>query len=77
MKHKLLVVVVNLAVFCIAAEVFALVIFYYQHGWLFYLDPYRPAIALIEEAPGQGLTAVGLHPYFGPTHRPGSGGPPR
>ena len=43
----------------------------YQHGWLFYLDPYRPAIALIEEAPGQGLTAVGLHPYFGPTHRPG------
>ena len=71
MKHKLLLVLVNLAVFCIAAEVFALVIFYYQHGWLFYLDPYRPAIALIEEAPGQGLTAVGLHPYFGPTHRPG------
>ena len=71
MKHKLLLVLVNLAVFCIAAEVLALVIFYYQHGWLFYLDPYRPAIALIEEAPGQGLTAVGLHPYFGPTHRPG------
>jgi hypothetical protein len=70
-KRALLVVLVNIAVFCIAAELLALGIFYYQHGWLFYIDPYRPTIALIEEPPNQGLTAVGLHPYFGPTHRPG------
>lgn len=70
MKRALLIVVVNLAVFCVAAEVLALAIFYDQHGWLFYLDPYRPTIALIQEPPNQGLTAVGLHPYFGPTHRP-------
>ena len=63
--------VVNLAVFCALAELLALGIFYYEHGWLFYVDPYRPTIALIEEERGDALTAVGLHPYFGPTHRPG------
>jgi hypothetical protein len=70
-KRALLLAAVNVAVFCIVAELLALAVFYYQHGWLFYLDPYRPTLARIEEAPGQGLTAVGLHPYFGPTHRPG------
>jgi len=65
------VLAVNVAVFCIAAEVLALGIFYYQHGWLFYVDPYRPTIATIEEQSGDALTAVGLHPYFGPTHRSG------
>ena len=63
---------VNVAVACVAAELLALGIFYYQHGWLFYLDPYRPTIAPIQEqGSGAALTAVGLHPYFGPTHRPG------
>jgi hypothetical protein len=70
-KRALLLAAVNVAVFCIAAELLALAVFYYQHGWLFYLDPYRPTLARIEAAPGQGLTAVGLHPYFGPTHRAG------
>ncbi len=65
------VLAVNVAVFCIAAEVLALGIFYYQHGWLFYVDPYRPTIATIDEGSGDALTAVGLHPYFGPTHRSG------
>jgi hypothetical protein len=71
MKRTLLLLTVNIAVFCVAAEMLALAIFYYQHGWLFYVDPYREAIPLLQETPGQGLTAVGLHPYFGPTHRPG------
>jgi hypothetical protein len=57
--------------FCIVAEVLALGIFYYEHGWLFYVDPYRPTIARIDEGSGDALTPVGLHPYFGPTHRPG------
>lgn len=71
MKRALLLLIVNMAIFCVAAEVLALGIFYYQHGWLFYVDPYRPASAPIAESSAQGLTAVGLHPYFGPTHRPG------
>jgi hypothetical protein len=66
-----MLVVVNVAVFCVMAELFALAIFYYEHGWLFYVDPYRPTIAPIQEGSGEALTAVGLQPYFGPTHRPG------
>ena len=71
MRRALRVVVVNGAIFCVVAEVLALGIFYYEHGWLFYVDPYRPTIARIEEGSGDALTPVGLHPYFGPTHRPG------
>src|SRR5262245_2567552 len=70
-KRAALLLLVNAAVFCVLAELLALGFFYVEHGWLFYVDPYRPTIALIPEPPGQGLTAVGLHPYFGPTHRPG------
>ena len=71
MRRALGIVLVNVAIFCASAEALALGIFYYQHGWLFYVDPYRPTIARIEEGRGDALTAVGLHPYFGPTHRPG------
>jgi hypothetical protein len=70
-KRALIVGVVNVAVFCLVAELVALGVFYYQHGWLYYLDPYRPTLPRIEDTAGQGLAAVGLHPYFGPTHRPG------
>ena len=69
--RRTLVFVVNVVVFCVSAEVLALGIFYHAHGWLFYLDPYRPAMARIQEGSGDELTPVGLHPYFGPTHRPG------
>jgi len=71
LKRALLLLLVNVAMFCILAEVLALGIFYFQYGWLFYLDPYRPTIEQIQDLPSEGLTAVGLHPYFGPTHRPG------
>jgi hypothetical protein len=70
-RRALLVLVVNVAIFCALAELLSLGIFYYEHGWLFYLDPYRPTLARIEQGSGDALTAVGLHPYFGPTHRPG------
>src|ERR1051325_11477253 len=70
-KRALILGAVNIAVFCVVAELVALGIFYYQHGWLFYLDPYRPTLQRLQDTPGQGLTAVGLHPYFGPTHKPG------
>jgi hypothetical protein len=63
--------VINLLVFVVAAEVIALGVFGYQTGWLYYLDPYRPTIELVAE-PGAGrLTTMALHPYFGPTHQPG------
>ena len=72
MRRALVVAAANVAIFCAFAELLALGIFYYQHGWLFYVDPYRPTIARIQEGSGDdALTAVGLHPYFGPTHRPG------
>ena len=71
LKRFLFLLLINVAIFCAAAELLALGIFYFQHGWLFYLDPYRPTLEEIQDAPNQGLTAVGLHPYFGPTHRPG------
>ena len=69
--RRALVFAVNVGVFCVVAELLALGIFYYEHGWLFYVDPYRPTIARIEEGSGDAVTAVGLHPYLGPTHRTG------
>jgi hypothetical protein len=71
-KRVFLLVVVNVAIFCVVAEVVALAVFYAQHGWLFYMDPYRPTYASIETTQGgQSLTDIGLGPYFGPIHRPG------
>ena len=71
MRRALLLALVNVAVFVVLAEAMALTAFYYEHGWLFYMDPYRPTIARVPDAPGSGLTSIGLHPYFGPTHRQG------
>ena len=71
LKRAIAVLSINVLVFCVAAELIALAIFYYQHGWLFYVDPYRHTYQLIPETRDQALTAIGLHPYFGPTHRPG------
>jgi hypothetical protein len=63
--------VVNLLVFVAAAELVALGIFYYQTGWLFYVDPYRPAFETVPVTQQSRLTSAALHPYFGPTHMPG------
>jgi len=71
LKRTIGLLAVNLLVFGVAAEVIALGIFYVQHGWLFYLDPYRQPYEAIAETRGGGLSAMGLHPYFGPTHQPG------
>lgn len=58
-------------IFCVTAELLSLLIFYFQHGWLFYVDPYTPTYALIPETQADQLTREGLHPYFGPTHKRG------
>ena len=70
-KRAIILLAINIAVFCACAEILALGAFYYQHGWLFYTDPYRPAYEVIPEGQAQQLTDIGLHPYFGPIHRPG------
>lgn len=62
----------NVVVLCVAAELTALGVYYFQHGWLFYLNPYRTTFQPLGAATASGaLTDVGLHPYFGPVHRAG------
>jgi len=69
LRRTLGVVLVNLIVFCVLAELLALFLFYNDTGRLFYTyqKPYEP----IAEAQQGRLTGDGLHPYFGPTHRQG------
>ena len=71
-RRALSLVAINVLVFLVAAEVLALAVFYYQHGWLYYIDPNIPPFAAPAESRDETtLAAVGLHPYFGPIHRPG------
>ncbi len=70
-KRFIGILAVNVIVFCVLAEVVGLVVFYYQHGWLFYVDPYRPQYAVIPETQRHSLTKEVLHPYFGPAPKPG------
>ena len=69
LRRALGVVLVNLIVFCVLAELLALLLFYNDTGRLFYAyqKPYEP----IAETQQGRLTGDGLHPYFGPTHRQG------
>jgi len=69
LRRALGVVVVNVIVFCVVAELLALFLFYNETGRLFYSyrKPYEP----IADAQQGRLTGDGLHPYFGPTHRQG------
>jgi hypothetical protein len=62
---------VNILVLACLAEVTALGFYYYQHGWLFYLNPYRETFALVGDAGDDRVTDMGVHPYFGPVHRAG------
>jgi hypothetical protein len=69
LRRTLGVVLVNVIVCCVLAELLALFLFYNETGRLFYTyrKPYEP---IAETAQGR-LTGDGLHPYFGPTHRQG------
>jgi hypothetical protein len=59
----------GLVIFLITAEAIALAVFYWDTGNLFYLyrKPYEP----LSDVEQQQLANEGLHPYFGPTHKPG------
>jgi hypothetical protein len=73
LKRTVILLSINLAVFCVCAEILGLVVYYYQHGWLFYANPYRQTYEVIsDQARGQAFTNIGLSPYFGPIHRAGS-----
>jgi hypothetical protein len=69
--RALKIIAVNAVVLVVAAEALALGAYYFQTGWLFYLNPYRTKFDTVGEAAAGGLTDMGLHPYFGPVHRGG------
>src|SRR4051812_16849926 len=71
MGRRLAILLVNILVFCVAAEAAGLLVYYYEHGWLFYAQQRQP-YELIESTREGRLTGEGLHPYFGPTHKPGT-----
>jgi len=72
LKRVVVLLIGNVVVLCVAAELTALAVYYFQHGWLFYLNPYRTTFQPVgPTASGGALTDVGLHPYFGPVHRAG------
>jgi hypothetical protein len=68
-RHRLLVVLVNVVVFVLSAEILGLALLYWQTGRFFYT--HRRIYPLIEETRRGELTGDALHPYFGPMHRPG------
>jgi hypothetical protein len=69
MKRAAALVTVNILVFVLLAELLGLVAYYYDTGALFYV--HRPPSREPPALPPGMLTADALHPYFGPTHRPG------
>jgi hypothetical protein len=69
-RRGLTLVFVNAVVFVAFAELAGLFFYYDDTGHLFYL--HRKAYEPISDTNEKRLTADGLHPYFGPTHAPGS-----
>jgi hypothetical protein len=67
-RRTLATVAVNVAVFCVLAELVSLGYYYVEHGTLFYTS--RVSHERIQETEQGRLTGDALHPYFGPTHQP-------
>jgi len=69
-RARLTIVIVNVVLFCVLAEVAALVVYYIDTGDLYYVSHrnYEPPVAPLQEGR---LTGEALHPYFGQTHKPG------
>jgi hypothetical protein len=63
------ILVVNVVLFCVLAELAGLIVHFAQTGELFYL--HRPTYALIGETAQGEITADRLNPYFGPSHKAG------
>jgi hypothetical protein len=60
---------ISIVIFCLTAELLGLAAFYWDTGHLFYT--WRNVYETIPETAAGQLTGDGLHPYFGPTHKPG------
>jgi len=69
LRSTLALLLVNLILVAVLAELAGLGVYYAQTGHLFYT--HRPSHEIIEETARGQLTADGLHPYFGPLHKPG------
>jgi hypothetical protein len=70
MSRRILgIVVINVVLFCVLAELLALAVYYVENGAVFYT--HRKAYPRILESEEGRLTGDALHPYFGPTHQPG------
>ena len=69
MRRRTTIVAINVVILVVLAEALSLAIYYVETGGLFYIHrrTYKP----IPETQNQRLTPNALHPYFGPTHRPG------
>ena len=70
MRRALAIVLINVVLFLALAELLGLLLYYEDTGHLFYRD--RKAYEVIGDSGERRLTADGLHPYFGPTHAPGT-----
>jgi hypothetical protein len=68
-RRAMRVLIVNVVLFCVLAELAGLVVHYAQTGELFYL--HRQAYSLIQETAQGEITADRLNPYFGPSHKAG------
>ena len=68
-KPAVRVILVNVVLFCVLAEIAGLVFHYAETGQLFYL--HRPTYELIPETAQGEITADRLNPYFGPSHKAG------
>jgi hypothetical protein len=68
-RRRAATVAINLVVFVVLAEVVSLAVYYIQTGGFFYI--HRKTYKPIPETQDRRLTPNALHPYFGPTHRPG------
>jgi hypothetical protein len=69
-RARLTLVAVNVVVFAVLAEAAALFAYYVDTGHLYYADRRVYEAPAADESQGR-LTSEALHPYFGPTHKPG------
>ncbi|MSO82870.1 MAG: hypothetical protein EXQ53_06195 [Acidobacteria bacterium] len=61
----------SVVVFCVCAELVALMAYYVETGGLFYTH-HKTYQELLPAPENQRLVTEALHPYFGPTHTPGT-----
>jgi hypothetical protein len=68
-RRRIATLAINVVIFIVVAEVVCLAVYYVQNGELFYIHPktYEP----LTETQAEATSPNALHPYFGPTHRPG------